>query len=343
MLNPPVLVERDHTSMLIAWDRHDEAVHYELQLNITHDTQTESAWTSLSSTLKSNFVKKKNLVDGTPCRFRVRFANKDGIWCSWSQPSESFYVLASAVRLMDIPEFFAHDGNSVTIRWKEISGAKGYHIRYRDEANISNWEQIHDTLKSTIAKKKGLDSQKGYYFAVVPVFGEGHEERWAYSLSAGPFKTAVLSAQMSQMLPSQILAKDSTGRAGGHKLVKSLDVLAGKHVAIYFSAHWCGPCRNFTPRLVELYHQIKAQNKNMEIIFCSADHDEDGFLSYYASMPWLAVEFEDPKREQFMGLFKVSGIPRLCILSPTGRIIEDNAAGRSLTMSDVDNWLKITN
>lgn len=25
-------------------------------------------------------------------------------------------------------------------------------------------------------------------------------------------------------------------------------------VAIYFSAHWCGPCRNFTPVSIKLYY-----------------------------------------------------------------------------------------
>ena len=31
----------------------------------------------------------------------------------------------------------------------------------------------------------------------------------------------------------------------------SKEVLAGKTIGLYFSAHWCPPCRGFTPKLVE--------------------------------------------------------------------------------------------
>lgn len=31
-------------------------------------------------------------------------------------------------------------------------------------------------------------------------------------------------------------------------------------VALYFSAHWCAPCRKFTPQLVEFYNRVASQH-----------------------------------------------------------------------------------
>jgi nucleoredoxin len=67
---------------------------------------------------------------------------------------------------------------------------------------------------------------------------------------------------------------------------------AGKTVGIYFSAHWCPPCRGFTPVLTEFYNKHN-KSKNFEVIFVSSDRDEKSFSEYYHEMPWLALSFAD--------------------------------------------------
>ncbi len=47
--------------------------------------------------------------------------------------------------------------------------------------------------------------------------------------------------------------------------------LKGKMVGIYFSAHWCPPCRAFTPNLVKFRDKNKDE---FEIVFVSSDKDE---------------------------------------------------------------------
>jgi nucleoredoxin len=51
-------------------------------------------------------------------------------------------------------------------------------------------------------------------------------------------------------------------------------------LCLYFSAHWCPPCNEFTPKLGEFYREINKecehiQDKIIEIIFVSCDKTEE--------------------------------------------------------------------
>lgn len=120
----------------------------------------------------------------------------------------------------------------------------------------------------------------------------------------------------------------------GSQLVPLADALGGKEfILLYASAHWCPPCRKFTPLLANWY--AKSQ-QSVEVVFLSCDHDESGFQSYYKDMPWLAVPFDDDARENLLGHIRVQGIPRLVVLDgKTGRVLVDNAVGQQL---DVSHW-----
>lgn len=97
--------------------------------------------------------------------------------------------------------------------------------------------------------------------------------------------------------------------------------LVGKHVLIYFSAHWCPPCRAFTPKLIEVYNEIKAKENAFEIIFVSSDRDQSSFDEYYSDMPWLALPFGDERKSILSRKFKVRGIPCLVAIGPDGKTI----------------------
>ena len=44
-----------------------------------------------------------------------------------------------------------------------------------------------------------------------------------------------------------------------------------KVVAFYFSAHWCPPCRAFTPILKDAYEEYLKESCDIEIVFVSSD------------------------------------------------------------------------
>jgi nucleoredoxin len=120
---------------------------------------------------------------------------------------------------------------------------------------------------------------------------------------------------------------------GDKKLTKA--DLKGKKLGLYFSAHWCPPCRGFTPKLVETYKKLMAagKDKEFEIIFCSSDRDQKSFDEYFGEMPWAAVPFSDRGRKAALSkMFDVSGIPAFIIIDENGKTINGN--GRSAVDAD---------
>jgi len=109
--------------------------------------------------------------------------------------------------------------------------------------------------------------------------------------------------------------------------------LKGKYIAIYFSAHWCPPCRGFTPDLVKTYNKLIADGKPFEIVFASSDRSKEDFDEYFSEMPWLALPFDDrEKKETLSNLFEVSGIPTLIMLDPELNVL--NKGLRAYVSSD---------
>jgi len=120
---------------------------------------------------------------------------------------------------------------------------------------------------------------------------------------------------------------------GAGEEISTADALAGKPaVALYFSAHWCPPCRSFTPQLAEWYTKdLKA--KGLEVIFVSGDKDEAAFKEYVGEQPWLSIPYADREAEKRLKKkFKVQGIPSLVILDAEGKTITKE--GRSAISGD---------
>lgn len=107
----------------------------------------------------------------------------------------------------------------------------------------------------------------------------------------------------------------------------------GTVFGLYFSAHWCGPCRSFTPQLCKTYNKVNEQEKRFEIIFCSSDRTEQDFQEYFGTMPWLAMPFNDDRKKALSRHFDVSGIPTLVLVEGDAKtVITKN--GRGPVMED---------
>ncbi|KFR05500.1 Nucleoredoxin, partial [Opisthocomus hoazin] len=113
------------------------------------------------------------------------------------------------------------------------------------------------------------------------------------------------------------------------------NALEGSHVGVYFSAHWCPPCRSLTRVLVESYRKIKEAGQKFEILFVSADRSEDSFKQYFSEMPWVAVPYADEaRRSRLNRLYGIQGIPTLIVLDPKGEVI--TRQGRGGGVNDIE-------
>ncbi len=151
-------------------------------------------------------------------------------------------------------------------------------------------------------------------------WAEGQEQVQAKTQSArnsatGTDTQSTLKGGLADLLPENLL--DSNGKE------ISRNKLAGKTVGFYFSAHWCPPCRTFTPGLVK----FRDDNKDdFEIVFVSSDRSPQAQMDYMeeTNMKWLTLPHRGKAANSLAGKYGVRGIPALIIVSPDGETITKN-------------------
>jgi nucleoredoxin len=124
------------------------------------------------------------------------------------------------------------------------------------------------------------------------------------------------------------------------------DLAEKKIYGLYFSAHWCGPCRKFTPKLVDYYNQVVKDHPEFEIIFVSSDKSADAMATYMreAGMPWAAIEFTKVANVPSLQKYAGKGIPDLVIVDATGKVLADSFVrgkyvGPERVLEDLNNIL----
>lgn len=123
---------------------------------------------------------------------------------------------------------------------------------------------------------------------------------------------------LKEILPNGMVDKD--GKA------VTLDQLKGKIVGVYFSAHWCPPCRAFTPQLVEFRDK---NAKEFEVVFVSSDKSEADQKKYMeeTKMQWYTLKWNGADANALKKKFNVTGIPKLVILKPNGELLTAEGRG----------------
>lgn len=135
--------------------------------------------------------------------------------------------------------------------------------------------------------------------------------------------------QLLQMLGNTFVTNDGMGDKTFAKAIAPNAV-----IGLYFSAQWCGPCRQFTANFLKpSYAEWKRQNKKIEIVFVSGDRDYNSFKEYFNNHhgPWLAIPYGTPQIQALKMQFQVRGIPKLVFIDSYGNVVDAN--GRQLVQS----------
>lgn len=119
--------------------------------------------------------------------------------------------------------------------------------------------------------------------------------------------------------------------------------------AFYYSAHWCGPCRRFTPKLRAFYKAMKSLgHENFEIVFVSSDRSAAMMQTYMEEdeMPWPAVKY-NKRTNSLVSKYKGNGIPCLVVTDRYGRLLfhsyrGDEYLGPSVPLKQLSSLLNYT-
>lgn len=71
-------------------------------------------------------------------------------------------------------------------------------------------------------------------------------------------------------------------------ILSEINILKIPLIGIYHGAHWCNPCQQFIPYLIQLYNFLNREGKIFEIIYISHDVSDSQWKNSIAQMPWLA-------------------------------------------------------
>jgi nucleoredoxin len=152
-----------------------------------------------------------------------------------------------------------------------------------------------------------------------------YQDKLTRSRAAPPAKSGIPGAFADHLKGDLVFLKNgSLARFDDDMLPKK------KLIALYFSAQWCGPCRKFTPQLIEFYNRVAREHAEFEIVFVSFDRSPSGMETHMrdAQMPWPAIDFAKLPGKEALKKYAGGSIPCLVLLDDSGKVISDTYAGQ---------------
>ena len=114
---------------------------------------------------------------------------------------------------------------------------------------------------------------------------------------------------------------------------------AGQYTLIDFWASWCGPCRWAIPKVEQLYKRY--DRNRLAVVSVSLDQEKADWEKAMEKekMPW--PQLWAGSRDQLIAVsyaYHISGIPRLLLISPDGKVVFSGHSADALRMA-VEKWI----
>ena len=129
---------------------------------------------------------------------------------------------------------------------------------------------------------------------------------------------AAVSRRMSNLLHGKlVISKDGVLQPYDENLLSTKKVFA-----LYYSASWCAPGRQFTPWLIDFYEKFLPSHPDFEVIYVSDDRSAEEMAEYMkkSGMPWPALEFAREPQEPELTRYAGPLIPTLALLDGAGGV-----------------------
>lgn len=168
-----------------------------------------------------------------------------------------------------------------------------------------------------------------------------YQARLAQTRNAPPADAATKTTAIASLVKGDLI----NSRNGLLRPYLDSEFEKKKLIGLYFSAHWCAPCRKFTPNLVAYYNKNAAAHPEFEILLVSFDKSAAAMEGSMRDlqMPWPALGFDKASGNEALKKYAGASIPCLVVVDENGKVVFDTYAGKNYrgpeaVLADLDQF-----
>lgn len=135
-------------------------------------------------------------------------------------------------------------------------------------------------------------------------------------LKSQPHEKSIILSENGELLKSRSTYDDYVG--------------AGNYTLVDFWASWCGPCKEETPNVIAVYE--KYHNKGLVVIGVPINDKLDATEKAMKELGIHYPQIIDPS-QNLAEKYDISGIPRIILFNPEGKIVADGLRGSEIEAS----------